>query len=74
MTRKKNLKQQLLQIDEIVTKLEEPNLELENALLLFKKGMKLTNNCQKQLQEAKQQVTLFVNNQTQEFTNIMDEN
>lgn len=49
------------ELEEIVRALESGNVSLDESLLLFEKGVKLTKNCQKLLNEAEKKVSILVN-------------
>ncbi len=48
------------ELETLVDALETGNLSLEDSLSTFEKGIKLTKECQKQLNEAEQKVALLV--------------
>ena len=54
MKRRKEIKFEdaLKRLDEIVTKLEDGDLELEKSIELFEEGIVMAKNCQKKLDEA----------------------
>ncbi len=49
----------LAQLEAIVKEMETGELPLERALELFEKGMKLTETCRKQLEEAETRVEIL---------------
>jgi exodeoxyribonuclease VII small subunit len=49
----------LSRLDSIVRQLEEPDLPLEKALQLYEEGMRLSRDCQKQLEEAEGRVEIL---------------
>lgn len=49
------------ELEEIVRALESGSVSLDESLLLFEKGVKLTKNCQKLLDEAEKKVSILVN-------------
>lgn len=49
----------LLRLENIVRRLEEESLPLENALLLFREGMETLHICRKFLRETSQEVRLL---------------
>jgi exodeoxyribonuclease VII small subunit len=55
-----NFEQALEDLNTIVTKMEQGGLSLEDSLLHFEKGIALTRECQKALQEAEQKVQILV--------------
>jgi len=50
----------LLELEQIVKEMESGELPLERALALFEKGMTLSDNCRKQLEEAETRIELLV--------------
>jgi len=44
------------ELSELVEQLEDPEIELEAALVLYEKGVKLSGNIQKILESAEQRV------------------
>jgi len=49
----------LARLDAIVQQLEDTNLPLEKALVLYEEGMKLSESCHKQLEEAEGRVEIL---------------
>ncbi len=49
----------LARLDAIVHELEDTDLSLEKALVLYEEGMKLSESCQKQLDEAEGRVEIL---------------
>lgn len=50
----------LQQLEAIVKEMEAGDLPLERALDLFERGMKLSESCRKQLQEAESRVEILM--------------
>ena len=50
----------LEELEALVTRLEEGELPLEEALKQFERGIQLTRDCQKALREAEQKVDLLM--------------
>ena len=50
----------LQELEQIVKEMEGGELPLERALELFEKGMKISENCRKQLEEAETRVEMLV--------------
>ena len=50
----------LLELEQIVKQMESGDLPLERALELFEKGMKISETCRKQLEEAETRVEVLV--------------
>jgi exodeoxyribonuclease VII small subunit len=50
----------LQELEQIVKEMESADLPLERALELFEKGMRLSESCRKQLEEAETRIELLV--------------
>jgi len=50
----------LQELENIVREMESGELPLERALELFEKGMKLSESCRKQLEEAESRVEILI--------------
>ena len=50
----------LQQLEAIVKEMESGDLPLERALELFERGMKLSETCRKQLEEAETRVEILI--------------
>jgi len=50
----------LQQLESIVKEMESGELPLERALELFERGMKLSDTCRKQLQDAETRVEILI--------------
>ena len=50
----------LARLEEVVKRLESPNLPLTEAMKLFEEGLSLAQQCQKQLQEAESRVEILL--------------
>lgn len=51
-----SFEQAMEQLEDIVRKLEEGNVPLEEAISIYKKGMELSKLCHDKLQDAEEQV------------------
>jgi exodeoxyribonuclease VII small subunit len=56
----KSFEKGLEELEEIVRNLERGELSLEDSILLFEKGMSLSNTCRQQLEEAETRVELLI--------------
>ena len=59
-TKKPDFERSLLRLEEVVRKLESPQLSLDDAMKLFEEGVNLSRECQKQLQEAEGRVEILL--------------
>ena len=50
----------LQRLEEVVKKLENASLSLDEAMKLFEEGVELSRDCQKQLQEAEGRVEILL--------------
>lgn len=75
MDNKNTFEQSLQKLEEIVSKLENQDTPLEEAMRLFQQGVVLSDECFKQLENAKQAVHSLIEKngemQSEEF--IVDE-
>jgi len=57
--RKPGFEEHLQELEQIVARLEQGDVSLEESLKLFEKGVQLARSCQKALQEAEQKVQIL---------------
>ncbi|HUL12184.1 MAG TPA: exodeoxyribonuclease VII small subunit [Methylococcaceae bacterium] len=50
----------LAELEQLVERMEQGNLSLEESLKLFEHGVQLTRSCQKALKEAEQKVQILL--------------
>lgn len=50
----------LARLEELVNRLEEGNLPLEESLKLFAEGINLTKKCNKHLEQAEKQISILL--------------
>lgn len=50
----------LARLEELVNRLEEGNLPLEESLKLFAEGISLTKKCNKHLEQAEKQISILL--------------
>lgn len=55
-TKKKKLSEQIDELTAIVRKLEDPSIELEDALAVYEAGMKIAKAAQAALEDAEQRI------------------
>jgi exodeoxyribonuclease VII small subunit len=55
-SKKKKLSEQIEELTAIVRKLEDPNIELEDALAVYEAGMKIAKAAQSALEDAEQRI------------------
>ena len=55
-----DFEQSLARLEEVVRKLESPQLSLDESMKLFEEGVALSQECQKQLEEAEGKVEILL--------------
>ena len=55
-----NLEKSLQELETLIDELESGDLPLEQAMLKFEQGIKLTRNCQAALKDAEQRVEILL--------------
>ena len=78
MTRKKptapGFEQALQELEQLVEKMEQGELSLEDSLQHFEQGIRLSRTCQKALREAEQKVEILLRrNEQEEIVPFSDE-
>ena len=58
--KKPNFEHSLTRLEEVVRRLESPQLSLDDAMKLFEEGVELSRECQKQLEEAEGKVEILL--------------
>lgn len=59
-SKKLDFERSLARLEEVVRKLESPQLSLDEAMKLFEEGVELSRECQKQLEEAEGRVEILL--------------
>jgi exodeoxyribonuclease VII small subunit len=60
LAKKPDFERSLTRLEEVVRKLESPQLSLDEAMKLFEEGVELSRECQKQLEEAEGKVEILL--------------
>ena len=58
--KKPDFEKSLVRLEEVVRRLESPQLSLDDAMRLFEEGVQLSRECQKQLEEAEGRVEILL--------------
>ena len=58
--KKPDFERSLARLEEVVRKIESPQLSLDEAMKLFEEGVVLSRECQKQLEEAEGRVEILL--------------
>ena len=64
--KKQTFEQAMSRLEEIVTRLERGECDLDESMKLFEEGAKLAHSCNDMLDKAEQKVMLLLNAQTGE--------
>ena len=62
-----SFEEQIVKLEETVRKLERGDISLDESLALFEEGVKLTKDCQEQLNKAEKKVKILINGEEEEF-------
>ncbi|GAB6048865.1 exodeoxyribonuclease VII small subunit [Methyloparacoccus murrellii] len=55
-----HFEESLTELEQLVERMEQGNLSLEESLRLFERGVQLTRSCQNALKEAEQKVRILL--------------
>lgn len=73
---KKTFEEQIEELEKIVNELENGKLNLDESVLKFEEGIKISKDCNKILDEAEKKITILVNKdgdmQEEEFNTVND--
>ena len=69
MSNEMPFKQSMQRLDEIVSLLEKNEIELETAIQYFEEGLKLVNQCDQQLKNFEEKVTVLMDTYQKDNTN-----
>lgn len=58
--KKPDFERSLARLEEVVRKLESPQLSLDESMKLFEEGVELSRECQRQLEEAEGKVEILL--------------
>jgi exodeoxyribonuclease VII small subunit len=68
-----SFEQAMEQLEDIVRKLEEGNVPLEEAISIYKKGMELSKLCHDKLQNAEEQLAKLMTEEGEKEFRIQEE-
>ncbi|MBE7048615.1 MAG: exodeoxyribonuclease VII small subunit [Ruminococcaceae bacterium] len=68
MAEKKSFEKNMAELEQIVAALEAGQIELDESLMLFEKGIKLSKTCQRLLDQAEQKVVRLTQTENGEIT------
>ncbi len=58
---KNNFEDTIKQLEDIVKELESDNLDLDTSVEKFEKGMQLSKQCTKMLEDAEKRISILIN-------------
>ncbi|MEG0873270.1 MAG: exodeoxyribonuclease VII small subunit [Clostridia bacterium] len=61
--KEKTFEESLQELEKIAIQLEKGELDLENSIVEFEKGMKLSKECTKKLDDAEKRINILVQNE-----------
>jgi len=67
MAAKKSFENNITELENIITMLESGDAPLDSCIEMFEKGVKLSGECLKLLNEAQQKITLLTENGEKDF-------
>ncbi len=63
---KKNFEEQIQELEKIINELENGNLNLDDSMIKFEEGMKISKECNKMLENAEKKITILLNDENGE--------
>ena len=68
---KKSFEEQIEELEKIINELENGNLNLDDSVVKFEEGMKISKECNKMLENAEKKITILLNGENGE---VQEEN
>ena len=59
MSKKKSLKTMMDELESIIKQMEKGDLDLEDMIVLYEKGSKISKQCQKTIQNAENKINII---------------
>ena len=63
---KKSFEEQIQELEKIISELENGNLNLDDSVVKFEEGMKISKECNKMLENAEKKITILLNDENGE--------
>ena len=60
---KKSIEEQIQELEKIINELENGNLNLDDSVVKFEEGMKISKECNKMLENAEKKITILLNDE-----------
>lgn len=64
---KKSFEEQILELEKIISELENGNLNLDDSVVKFEEGMKISKECNKMLENAEKKISILLNEEDGEI-------
>ena len=65
---KKSFEEQISELEKIINELENGNLNLDDSVVKFEEGIKISKECNKMLENAEKKITILLNNENGEVS------
>ena len=62
----KSFEEQIIELEKIISELENGNLNLDDSVVKFEEGMKISKECNKMLENAEKKITILLNDENGE--------
>ena len=63
---KKSFEEQIQELEKIINELENGKLNLDDSVVKFEEGMKISKECNKMLEDAEKKITILLNDENGE--------
>ena len=63
---KKSFEEQIQELEKNINELENGNLNLDDSVIKFEEGMKISKECNKMLENAEKKITILLNDENGE--------
>lgn len=63
---KKSFEEQISELENIINELENGKLNLDDSVVKFEEGMKISKECSKMLENAEKKITILLNDENGE--------
>lgn len=63
---KKSFEEQIQELEKIINELENGNLNLDDSVIKFEEGMKISKECNKMLENTEKKITILLNDENGE--------
>ena len=63
---KKSFEDQIVELEKIINELEDGKLNLDDSVVKFEEGMKISKECSKMLENAEKKITILLNDENGE--------